>query len=327
MASQTTMDLFLDEISRFPMLTADEEIILGHQVQQALALEELTRPLTVVEQRQVKRGNRARKRFFEGNLRLVVYIAKRYARKTQHMDINDLIQEGSLGLIRAINKYDPERGYKFSTYSYWWIRQAIGRSIQTSDKMIRKPGKVAELAAKVPKAIELFTVEYGHAPSTSQLATYLQVDEGELQQLGERGAAVTSLDAVVMNTKDAVILDLIADPTSTDPEALDEQLEADLHIPHLLELLQRLSDKDRDCVERRFGLNGYKPQTYQEIASGMGVTRERARQVITKALNTIRLQLNRQPSLLLVDPSISYVTVHKPVPRLKPLSAPIQQFA
>ena len=310
------------------MLTADEEIILGHQVQQALTLEALERQLTAKEQRQIKLGNRARKRFFEGNLRLVIYIAKRYARQTQHMDINDLIQEGAMGLMRAINKFDPERGYKFSTYSYWWIRQAIGRSIQTSDKMIRKPGKVSELASKVPKAIHLFSMEHGHLPSTKQLAEYLQANESELQQLKERGATVTSLDAVVMGTKDAVMLDLIADPTSVDAEALDEQLEADLRIPQLLELLHHLSAKDRDCIERRFGLNGYKPQTYQEIATSMGVTRERARQVITRAMNRIRLQLFSQPPTLMVDQHrTNNVKNRKCVSYLKPLAAPVQQFA
>jgi len=322
------MDLFLDEISRFPMLTADEEIILGHQVQQALALEHLNRPLTASEQRQVKLGNRARKRFFEGNLRLVVYIAKRYARQTQHMDINDLIQEGGLGLMRAIDKYDPERGYKFSTYSYWWIKQAIGRAIQVSDRLIRRPSKVAELASKIPKAIHLFSVENGHLPSTSELAEYLQCNEAELQQLAERGGNVTSLDSVVMNTKDAVILDLIADPTSSDVDALDEQLDADMRVPQLLDLLQLLPAKDRDCVERRFGLNGYTPQTFQEIATSMGVTRERSRQILTRALNQIRLMAANQPSILSVECQRSApVRANRQVQRLKPITAPIEQFA
>ena len=310
------------------MLTADEEIILGHQVQQAIALEQLDRPLTPSEQRQVKRGNRARKRFFEGNLRLVVYIAKRYARQTQHMDLNDLIQEGGLGLMRAIDKYDPERGYKFSTYSYWWIKQAIGRAIQVSDRLIRRPGKVAELACKIPKAIHLFSLEHGHLPSTSELAQYLQVNETELHQLAERGATVTSLDSVVMNTKEAVMLDLIADPISLDNNALDEQLDADLRIPQLLDLLKLLSDKDRDCIERRFGLNGYKPHTFQEIATSMGVTRERSRQIITRAFNQIRIMAAGQPALPTVESCQSQpVIVRKSIPRMKPLTAPVEQFA
>lgn len=298
MANDSVLDLFLDSLGRYPLLTAEEEIILGHQVRKAAALEELGRPLTKVEQRIVKCGQRARKRFMEGNLRLVVYIAKRYIRQTQFMDINDLVQEGSIGLMRAVDKYDPERGYKFSTYAYWWIRQSINRSIETSEKLIRRPARILDIANKIPSSVHQYSIEFGSLPTTSELAAYMKVSESDLISLNERGASVTSLDAIVFNTKDAAILNLIADPKSADSNDVDEKLEADLKLPHLLAILSCIPEKERDCIERRFGLNGYEPHTYQQIAKSLQVSRERARQLIVKGLNRIRVKAS---SISIID--------------------------
>ena len=301
MSNDSVFDLFLNGVGRYPLLTAEEEIILGHQVRRALELETLQRALSKKEKSIVKRGQRARKRFFEGNLRLVVYIAKRYLRQTQFMDINDLVQEGSLGLMRAIDKYDPERGYKFSTYAYWWIRQGINRSIQTCEQMIRRPSSVSDLASKVPKAVHEYAMANGRFPSTSELALYMQVSESELLCLNERGATPVSLDAIVANTRDAVLLDLIADPNTTDVFALDNQLDADLQLPQLLELLDCLPNVTRCFIERRFGLYGHDPHTYAEIGKQLGVSRERVRQIIDKGLKSIKVKVATSLPVNLTD--------------------------
>ena len=325
---QTGMDLFLSEIGRYHLMTADEEIQLGHQVQAAIALEQLDRPLTREEQRQVKRGNRARRRFFEGNLRLVVYIAKRFARSTTSMTIEDLIQEGSLGLMRAIDKYEPERGYKFSTYAYWWIRQGITRAISYYDFAIRRPAGVLTIASKLPKVIHSESARLGRMPTTSELAVAMEVKEAELVTLLERSGPTLSLDGIPATVEDRTLVDLLADPNSLDVEALDNQLELDIRVPQLLELLQDVPEKERDCIERRYGLNGYTPHTFQEVANGLNVSRERARQLINRGLNQIRLRANNcNPIAIQESPQVTSRVSAAMCRRLKPLTAPVQQFA
>lgn len=293
MANNSILDSFLESLGRFPLLTPEQEITYGRHVKQAIALEQLTRSLTKAEQRIIKRGKRARQKFFECNLRLVVYIAKRYMRQTQFMDVNDLVQEGALGLMRAIDKYDPERGYKFSTYAYWWIRQGINRSIQSTEKLIRRPSKVLDIASKIPRSMHEYSVKFGRLPSTGELAAFMQISEEELIMIKGRGATVVSLDAIVLSTEHAVLLDLVADPNSVDAYALDDQLDTDLWLPQLLDLLDGLPDTTRNCIERRFGLNGHDPHTYAEIGKQMNVSRERVRQIVSKGLNVIRVKASK----------------------------------
>lgn len=288
------MDSYLNEISRYPLMTPEEEIRLGKIVQEMVKLKKLKRPLTADEKRAVRRGERAKRRFVEANLRLVVYIAKRYAaRQPVTMDILDLVQEGSVGLMRAVEMYDPNRGYKFSTYSYWWCRQSMSRALQTQERMIRRPHTVIDLAGKLPKAVTEETQRLGRAPTTKELATKLKVKLSELELLIERGRAVMSLDATASNADDKAIIDIVADPNSVDTTDADEALELQLKTPVLALGLSSLSDLERQLIEMRYGLNGYPEHTYDALAkqNNLQVSRERVRQILDRAIKKLRYQM------------------------------------
>ena len=228
------MDSYLNEIARYPLMTPEEEIRLGKLVQQMVKLKQLERELTPEERQLVRRGERAKRRFIEANLRLVVYIAKRYAaRQPINMDILDLVQEGSVGLMRAVEMYDPNRGYKFSTYSYWWCRQAMSRALQVQERLIRRPHTVIDLAGKLPKVITEESQRLGRTPTTKELAAKLKVKASEIELLVERGRAVLSLDNVCSNNDNKAIVEIIADPNSLNKDMADDALELEMQTPVL----------------------------------------------------------------------------------------------
>lgn len=288
------MDRYLNEIARYPLMTAAEEIRLARLVQQMMQLKKKDEPLTPDEQRIVKRGERAKKRFVEANLRLVVYIAKKYAsRQPVSMDILDLIQEGAVGLMRAVDMFDPNRGYKFSTYAYWWCRQSMTRALHVQERMIRRPHTVIEIAGKLPKAVTEETQRLGRAPKPSELAAKLNVKESEILLLMERGRSMISLDTSPTGIDDKTILEIIPDPNSTYKAELEDAMDFELQCP-LLELgLSSLTDNERLFVEMRYGLNGHAPHTYESIAKAANppVSRERIRQVLDKSIRKLRYQL------------------------------------
>ncbi len=288
------MDRYLNDIARYPLMSPEEEIRLGKLIQAAKPLKAETRQLTTDEQRIVRRGDKAVRRFVEANLRLVVYIAKRYAqRKPMVMDILDLVQEGTIGLVRAAEMFDPERGYKFSTYSFWWCRQAMSRALQNQERMIRRPSTVAELAGKLHKAAAKEGQRLGRAPTTAELAAALNVKEEEIRLLMERGCNVVSLDAPVPNTDDKALMDLMVDPASADIEQQDLERDLQERMPRMLGCLETLPDKERLFIQKRFGINGFVPHTYKEIAETNQISRERVRQVIEVALRKLRYQMAR----------------------------------
>lgn len=300
--SSSAMERYLHDISRYPMMTAEEEIRLGHIVKKAMALKQLGRELTREERLIVKRGERAKRRFVEANLRLVVYIAKKYATRKPHaMDILDLVQEGTIGLIRAAEMFDPERGYKFSTYSFWWCRQSMSRALQTQERLIRRPHTVAELASKLSKAVHVEMQRLGRAPTTSELAVYLNVKEEELLLLKERGGPTVSLDSLIQDTDGKTLVDLMVDPSSSDTEQVDIERDLQLRLPQLRYWLAQLPDKERDFVEKRYGINGHAPHTYTEIAKDLQISRERVRQIIDSAIRKIKLKIAMSGLALNVD--------------------------
>lgn len=285
----SAMERFLNDVGRYPMMTPEEEIRLGRVIKKAMALKQLGRELTNEERLIAKRGERAKRRFVEANLRLVVYIAKRYvARRPLAMDLLDLVQEGTIGLIRAAEMFDPERGYKFSTYSFWWCRQAMSRALMTQERLIRRPATVAELASKLSKAVHAESQRLGRAPTTAELASYLNVKEEELLLLKERGGATVSLDSLVVDTESKTLIDLMVDPNSADTEQNDSDLDLLLRLPQLHYWLSQLKDNEREFIEKRYGINGYTPHTLTEIAQGHQISRERVRQVISSALRKIK---------------------------------------
>ena len=298
-SGSTATERYLNDISRYPMMSPEEEIRLGKLVQAAKPLKAQKRELTPAEERVVRRGDKAVKRFVEANLRLVVYIAKRYAaRKPQMMDMLDLVQEGTLGLVRAAEMFDPERGYKFSTYSFWWCRQAMSRALQTQERLIRRPSTVADLAGKLDKLGQKEMQRLGHAPTTAQLAALLGVKEEEIRLLIERGGSVASLDATIQNFDNKSLVEIIADPRSLDTEEHELEMDMQTRLPAVLYSIEQLAEKERSFIEKRFGINGYVPHTYKEIADANKLSRERVRQVIETGLRKIRRQMAQSGQLL-----------------------------
>jgi RNA polymerase primary sigma factor len=295
--SESALDLYLNSLERYPLLTPAEEIELGRLVQRGQALQQLDRPLTKAEKVLVKRALRAKRRFIEANMRLVVFIAKKYYKRVTHLDMLDLIQEGTLGLVRGVEKFDPARGYKFSTYAYWWIRQSLTRTITTQEYLIKRPTTVGELAQKVPKTAQRLMTELGRNPTTPELAAALEVRVEELETFMQRGQQIMSLDCSRPDSSGNMMSqlgDLIADPTTVDQDAIDEDMMMTIQLPILQAGLARLTEQERFYLSHRYGLNGVPIRTLADLGKEHGVSRERVRQITEKALRRLRYYLAHQ---------------------------------
>jgi RNA polymerase sigma factor (sigma-70 family) len=281
---------FLNEIGRFPLLTVDQEVLLGRQVQRLGALREKQAAggkLTKKELRDMRLGERAKQQMVNCNLRMVVSIAKKYLKRVNHLSMLDLIQEGTIGLMRGVEKFDPARGYKFSTYAYWWIRQGMNRAVNQQDATIRMPHHVAEKVPKLKYTMQQLSQELGRTPSKQELADAMEMSVDQMWMIFERTAAPTSLDAACREDGDALV-DLIADPSYFDDDAIflmDDRwrLEA---------ALGRLEDRARYVLEQRHELSGKAPVPYQVLAQELGVSRERVRQIEIRALRQLRHYMN-----------------------------------
>lgn len=283
---------YLNSIGRTPLLTSDEEIQLGRIIRQASNLQGKA-DLTPQEKRLLKRAAKAKRRFVEANLRLVVYVAKRFSSKVSHMELLDLVQEGALGLMRAVELFDPERGYKFSTYSYWWVRQAMHRAINAQERTIRRPNGVAETFNRLPKAFQQLQEELGRMPLNHELAAALKVKESELDLMRERGRPTVSLDLIIGEDDQSRLVDFVADPESTDLEDQELLLDIDIREPVFTMCLEKLSDNERKFLKMRYGLLDGRCYTLKEIGDDSGISRERARQVIGNGLRRLRFNLTR----------------------------------
>jgi len=207
---------YLNSIARYPLLTPQQEIQLGRRVAKWKELKDLDRPLTTQERRELRSGERARQRFMQSNLQLVVHVARKYSkRNNQTLEMLDLIQEGNIGLARAVELFDYSRGYKFSTYAYWWIRQAIGRALVQYDPIIRLPLGIHEMLVKINKTAQLFAQEHGRTASMSELAAMLDVTPEVISDTLKQAYRVTSLDKPAQEDT-SNILDLIADEKQYD---------------------------------------------------------------------------------------------------------------
>lgn len=283
----------LNGIGRLPLLTPEEEILCGKAIQAAAPLREPGLKLTKAQQRILRRADKAKERLITGNLRLVVSIAKRYQQKCSNLHMTDLIQEGSLGLIRAAELFDPGRGYKFSTYCYWWIRQGIWRGINNQDRTIRRPAHICEMANRLPKVIAAETQRLGRPPVRAEIAAALKVPESELELLAERGSPTYSLDSLYAVSQDSTLLDHVADPSSLDQTEAYELLDLEMAGPRFEACFARLTETERQFITLRYGLGGDQPWTLSDIGATRGVTRERARQVINKAAMKLRVALRQ----------------------------------
>ncbi|MFP5349987.1 MAG: RNA polymerase sigma factor RpoS [Gammaproteobacteria bacterium] len=260
--------LYLKEIGFSPLLTAQEEVFYARKSQKGDAA--------------------ARKRMIESNLRLVVKIARRYMNRG--LALLDLIEEGNLGLIRAVEKFDPERGFRFSTYATWWIRQTIERGIMNQTRTIRLPVHVLKEINIYQRAARYLSQKLDHEPTPEEVAQLLDKPIDDVKGMLGLNERLASVDAPLDDDPDRSLLDAIADERTLDPEKAQQRED----LQGLIEKwLNELNDKQREVVERRFGLNGREISTLEEVGADIGVTRERVRQIQVEALKRLRVILEK----------------------------------
>jgi RNA polymerase primary sigma factor len=291
--SGPSADLFrqyLREIGRIPLLTAELEVELARQVEAGLFAEEkltafpdLDSQLAVDLDCIVVQGRVAKRRLIEANLRLVVSVAKRYIGRG--LTMLDLVQEGNLGLIRAVEKFDYARGYKFSTYATWWIRQAMSRALADQARTIRVPVHVVELINRVIRVQRRLLQERGQEPTPVDVAAQLDITPERVCEVLRLAQEPVSLHAPVGEEDDVALADLIEDGDAASPveSAAFLQLRE-----HLEAVLSTLGERERRVVQLRYGLADGRPRTLEEIGRLFGVTRERIRQIESKTLNKLR---------------------------------------
>ena len=296
--SSDPVSWYLATIGRIPLLTPAEEIELGNQVQAMMTLtEDGSREfedgeLTTAQRRLLRIGRRAKERMMKANLRLVVSVAKKYQGKG--LELLDLIQEGSLGLERAVEKFDPTRGYKFSTYAFWWIRQSMTRAIACQSRTIRLPVHLSERLTTIRKVSLDLAHKLGAMPSRVEIAEAMDIPLDELDSLLRQALTTSSLDAPVNGEEGRSFLgDLIADSSLDEPLDIVEQR---IHHEQLGRWLSHLSEQEQHVLRMRFGLEGNERHTLAEIGRLMDVSRERVRQVELKALRKLRNLTRRLPS-------------------------------
>ncbi|MDQ0580863.1 RNA polymerase primary sigma factor [Streptomyces rishiriensis] len=281
---------YLREIGRIPLLTAAEEVDLARRVEAGLFAEEklsgatdLDSQLALDLDRLVVLGRVAKRRLIEANLRLVVSVAKRYVGRG--LTMLDLVQEGNLGLIRAVEKFDYARGYKFSTYATWWIRQAMSRALADQARTIRVPVHVVELINRVVRVQRRMLQERGYEPTAEEVAAQLDLLPERVGEVLRLAQEPVSLHAPVGEEDDVALGDLIEDGDAASPVESAAFL---LLREHLEAVLSTLGERERKVVQLRYGLADGRPRTLEEIGRIFGVTRERIRQIESKTLNKLR---------------------------------------
>jgi RNA polymerase primary sigma factor len=289
-ATADAVRLYLNEIGRVDLLSAEEEVDLAKRVDAgaaAAALLDSMEPIGPEPRARLRRierlGRSAKAELTEANLRLVVSIAKRYVGRG--LLFPDLIQEGNLGLMRAVDKFDYTRGYKFSTYATWWIRQMISRSIADQSRTIRIPVHLVETMNKIKRVERSLVQRLGREPTVEEVALAVGLPVEKLEEFRRLAVDPTSLDAPVGEDGDGSMGELIEDANAIVPVEAASYL---LLQRHLRAVLDELSPRERTVIERRFGLVDAQPHTLEQVGSELGLTRERIRQIEAKALAKLR---------------------------------------
>ncbi|MCZ7526938.1 MAG: RNA polymerase sigma factor RpoD [Acidimicrobiia bacterium] len=282
--------MYLKEIGKVPLLTADQEVTLAKRIEAGLHAEQQVhdRPDMSGEERAgldavAADGTLAKKQLIEANLRLVVSIAKRYVGRG--MALLDLVQEGNLGLIRAVEKFDYTKGFKFSTYATWWIRQAITRAIADQARTIRIPVHMVETMNKVLRVQRQMLQELGREPSVEEVATRVEMTPDRVREIQRISQEPVSLETPVGEEDDSFLGDFVEDPTAVAPATAAARA---LLTEAIEEALEELNDRERQVVRLRFGLDDGQVRTLEEVGKEFGVTRERIRQIESKTLAKLR---------------------------------------
>ena len=303
--SLTDVDLvrsYLRDIGRVPLLSHEQEITLGRQVQDLMVLENLECQLqsdlgekpdielfakkaeisTNQLIKKLKSGRRAKERMVAANLRLVVSVAKKYTKR--NMELLDLIQEGTIGLVRGVEKFDPARGYKFSTYAYWWIRQGITRAIAEKSRSIRLPIHITEILNKLKKGQRELSQELSRTPTIKELSEYVELPENDVKDLMSRAGQPVSLETKIGDGEDTILLDLL----SNEIDMPSEQIESDCMKGDLETLLEQLPELQNRVLRMRYGMDGDDPMSLTGIGRVLGISRDRVRNLERDGLRGLR---------------------------------------
>lgn len=301
--SLNTVSAYLKSIGQVPLLTHEEEIIYGNQVKAMMSLRYLRQDMATDSPEQtpsyeawadrakmtvkalkqaIRKGERAKRKMIEANLRLVVSVAKKYTQRD--LDLLDLIQEGSIGLNRGVEKFDPGKGYRFSTYAYWWIRQAMTRAIAEKSRTIRLPIHVNETLNKIKKAQRELTQTWGRTASIEEIATQLDITPERVRQCLSYGRKPLSLELRVGDNGDTELAELL----ESDGESPEEFVSQSLLRSNLEELMGQLTPQQREILCLRFGLQDGTPLSLAKVGQRLNISRERVRQLQQQAVIKLR---------------------------------------
>ena len=303
-ATGDSVRAYLRDIGRIPLLEHDEEILLGRQVQRLMEIkaceELLSNPnkedladslgLTIKElKKEIRAGEKAKDKMVTANLRLVVSVAKKYTKR--NMELLDIIQEGTIGLVRGVEKFDPGRGYKFSTYAYWWIRQGITRAIAEKSRAIRLPIHVTENLNKLKKAQRELSQMNGYMPNVFQLSDHLGLTVDEIKDLMCKARQPTSLEIKIGENRDTALIDLLEDETQLPDTLLEQQyIKEDIR-----EMIKDLPEMQAAVISMRYGIGNemLEPMSMTAIGQVLNMSRDRVRTLEHKALKALRIDSDK----------------------------------